>query len=125
MDSMVDGGSISPSLAPRGMDVINDPINISTTVRMPGATYWENQNLNNPTASLPTSNIYNKKRYLGWDFEFNKDHENWNAPIPSSTITNRNAFPNTTGVTGGNKFNVDALNGHPDATWAGSLSASG
>ena len=111
MDAMVDGGSISPKLSPRGFDVVEDPINIDSTRRMPGVVYWQNQTLSNPTASA--SNTYNKKRYLGWDFEFNKDHQNWNMPIANNTVEN------STG-----KFNVDTLNGHPSASWIGSLSAS-
>ncbi len=111
MDPMVDAGSISPKLSPRGFDVVQDSINIDDTKRMPGVVYWENQTLQNPTASA--SNTFNKKRYLGWDFEFNKDHENWNMPIPNSTVAN------STG-----KFNVDSLHGHPSASYVGSLSAS-
>ena len=103
----VDNGATSPKLSPRGFAAPLDPIvseSGGTTVSiLPGYVTKSEQTLNG---------VYSKKAYLGFDFS-KKDNDYFCYPIPSVTIAN------STG-----KFNVDAHNGHPSASWTGSLSAS-
>ena len=105
--SDVDNGATSPKLSPRGFAAPLDPVVSSsggTTLSiLPGYVSKSEQTLNS---------VYSKKAYLGFDFTKVDNHFFCN-PIPSTTIAN------STG-----KFNVDAHNGHPSASWTGSLSAS-
>ena len=107
VDATIDQGAASPKLSPKGFAGLLDPI-----VSASGGTA---QSVLVPyvTKSVQTLNsVYSKKAYLGWDFS-KKDNMMWNMPIPQNTIVN------STG-----RFNLSAFNGHPSASWTGSLSAS-
>ena len=107
VDATIDQGAASPKLSPKGFAGLLDPI-----VSASGGTA---QSVLVPyvTKSVQTLNsVYSKKAYLGWDFS-KKDNMMWNMPIPQNTIIN------STG-----RFNLSNYNGHPSASWTGSLSAS-
>jgi len=114
VDSTIDQGAASPKLSPKGFAGLLDPI-VGGASETSGVYSGNVASVLVPyvTKSVQTLNsVYNKKAYLGWDFS-KKDNMMWNMPLPQVTIVN------STG-----KFNLSNYNGHPSASWTGSLSAS-
>ena len=86
IDDNVTNAVYSPSLVPFGFAALYSPTPSTFTTLPPAASFITVQAINN---------IYNKRRYLGFDFDFaTTDNANYLCPIPKTgaTTSNNNKF---------------------------------
>jgi hypothetical protein len=106
LDLEVRNGALSPKLSPRGHSSYYDVGGFADLINLPSASLQKEKIFNN---------TYNSNVYLGFDIT-NPDNFNYLKPVPKvggSYLFGANAL-----------LNIDTLNGHPSASWVGSLSAS-
>lgn len=104
--SDLSNASLSPKASPRGFERFYQTMIGFTGYNLPPVTY---------RSSSIIDGAYNTRAYLGFDFT---DQGNYNYLKPVPTSGSIAVF-----ATGSN-FSVNALNGHPSASYTGSLSAS-
>lgn len=98
--------SLSPNASPRGFERMYQTIIGFTGLNLPPVTYKTAQTLDSS---------YNTRAYLGFDWT-SQDNYNYLKPVPTSASVATFASQSN--------FTVNSLNGHPSASWVGSLSAS-
>lgn len=100
--------SLSPKASPRGFERFYQTITgFGTTFNLPPVIYKTSQTIDSS---------FNSKAFLGFDFSVGQDNLNYLNPVPTvagvAVLASQSAFT------------VNSLNGHPSASWVGSLSAS-
>lgn len=98
--------SLSPKESPRGFEKLYQTIIGFTGLNLPPVIYKNTQTIDSS---------YNTRAYLGFDWT-SQDNFNYLKAVPTSASIAVFASQSN--------FTVNSLNGHPSASWVGSLSAS-